>query len=301
MKKTDFTNIQNKINNNDNMHKNSPVSKKMTNKNNKPKKTLLTLEEFIEKFFKENHHNFYILRTEVDIKELIKQLNTLIKRFRESLKIPLKIDPRILELCESGKHSEERTGKYLKKYFTSEKQQFRKLYNRTNRLLNRKNGINTSNLLRISNKNNEKITKYLETTNSKLKRKLISEIRLRKFAIECGFETWEQLKDMFRLFKFIYRKGLNKYFNFNSDINNNESESVSESESDNFLSGLNLHRGAQIRDYKNRIRNVLRYHDPDYNSNNEIYVNNNTKLNNISSHPRIQAIKHYLYNNNNNN
>ena len=295
MKKTEINN-QNKINN-------SPVSKKMTNKNNKPKKTLtleefiLTLEEFIEKFFKENHHNFYILRTEVDIKELMKQLNTLIKRFRESLKIPLKIDPRILELCQSGKHSEERSGKYLKKYFTNKKQQFKELYNRTNRLLNRKNGINTSNLLRISNKNNEKITKYLETRNSKLKRKLISEIRLRKFAIECGFETWKQLKDMFRLFKFIYRKGLNKYFNFNSDINNNESVS----ESDNFLSGLNLHRGDQIRDYKNRIRNVLRYHDPEYDSNNEIYVNNNNDLTNIRSHPRIQAIEHYLYNNNNNN
>ena len=242
-KKTEFTKSQNERTNNYNMHKNSPVSKKMTNKNNKPKKTLLTLEEFIEKFFKENHHNFYILRTEVeDIKELIKQLNTLIKRFRESLKIPLKIDPRILELCESGTYSEERSGKYLKKYFTSEKQKFRELYNRTNRLLTRKNEINTSNLLKISNKNNEKITKYLETTNSKLKRKLISEIRLRKFAIECGFETWEQLKNMFILFKYIYRKGLNKYFifNFYININNNESES----ESDNFLSGLNLQKNA---------------------------------------------------------
>lgn len=304
MKKTEINN-QNKINNNDNMHKNSPVSKKMTNKYNKPKKTLtleefiLTLEKFIEKFFKENHHNFYILRTEVDIKELIKQLNTLIKRFRESLKIPLKIDPRILKLCESGKDSEERSGKYLKKYFTTNKNEFKELYNRTNRLLTNKNGINMRNLLRISNKNNEKITKYLETTNSKLKRKLISEIRLRKFAIECGFETWKQLKDMFRLFKYIYNKKMEKYFDFNSDININNNDS--ESESDNCLSGLNLHRGAQIRDYTNRIRNVLRYYDPDYNSNNEIYVNNNTKLNNIRSHPRIQAIEHYLYNNNYNN
>ncbi len=158
----------------------------------------------------------------------MKQLNTLIKIFRESLKIPLKIplkiDPRILKLCKSGKDSEERSsGKYLKKYFTNKKQQFKELYNRTNRLLNRKNEINTSNLLRISNKNNEKITKYLETTNSKLKRKLISEIRLRKFAIECGFETWKQLKDMFRLFKYIYNKKMEEYFDFKSDINNNES------------------------------------------------------------------------------
>ena len=60
------------------------------NPTNKPKKTL-TIEKFIENFFKETHHNFYILRTEVNIKELIKQLNKLIKRFGGSLKIPLKI------------------------------------------------------------------------------------------------------------------------------------------------------------------------------------------------------------------
>ena len=46
---------------------------------------------------------------------LIKKLKTLIKSFGESLKIPLRIDPRILKLCKSGKDSEERSsGKYLK-------------------------------------------------------------------------------------------------------------------------------------------------------------------------------------------
>lgn len=142
------------------------------NKNKKPKKTL-TLKEFIEFFFEENNHNFYILRTEVDIKELIKELNTLIKRFEKSLKIPLRIDPRILELCESSKDSEEKSGKYLKKYFTNNKNEFEELYNRTTSLLTNKNGINMSNLLRISNKNNSKILKYLNTdNNSNLKKNL---------------------------------------------------------------------------------------------------------------------------------
>ena len=150
----------------------------------------------------------------------------MIKRFGESLKIPLKIDPRILKLCESGKDSEERSGKYLKKYFTTNKNEFKELYNRTNRLLTNKNGINMRNLLMISTKSNNKINKYLKTdTSSELKRKLISEIRLRRFAIECGFETWEQLKNMFRLFKYIYKNGFEKYFDFDSDINNNEPES----------------------------------------------------------------------------
>jgi hypothetical protein len=67
-----------------------------------------------------------------------------------------------------------------------------------------------------------KSNKYLNTdTNVELTKELISEIRLRKFAIECGFKTWKQLKNMFRLFKFIYKKGYEKYFDFNSDINNN--------------------------------------------------------------------------------
>ena len=181
-------------------------------------------KNFIKKFFSKNKITFYILRTEVDINELLKQLNTLIIKFGESLKIPLRIDPRILELCESGKDSEEKSGKYLKKYFTTEKKQFRELYNRTNSLLTNKNRINMRTLLRISKKNKKKIDKYLTNgTNSELKIKLISEIRLRKFAIECGFETWEQLKNMFRLFKFIYKNRLEKYFDF--AINTNESES----------------------------------------------------------------------------
>lgn len=66
-------------------------------------------KQFIEKFFSKNKITFYILRTEVDIKELLKKLNTLIKIFGESLKIPLRIDPRILELCESGKDSNEKS------------------------------------------------------------------------------------------------------------------------------------------------------------------------------------------------
>lgn len=175
------------------------------------------VKQFIKKFFKENHRNFYILKTEVNITELIKQLKELIKTLGQSLNIPLRIDSRILKLCESGKDSKERSGNYLKTYFTNEKQQFKELYNRTNRLLTNKNGINMSNLLRISSKS--------KSNSVELPKELRSEIRLRKFAIECGFETWEQLKNMFRLFKYFYKNGFEKYFDFDSDINNNEPES----------------------------------------------------------------------------
>ena len=294
-------------NNNNEMPKNNnkmpnniknKMPKNNNEKNNKPKNTL-TPGRFIDLFFKKNHHNFYILKTEVDIKELIKQLNILIKRFSESLNIPLRIDPRILELCESGKDSEEKSDKYLKKYFTTGKKQFRELYNRTNRLLTSKNGINMRKLLRISNKSNHKINEYLKTTNSKLKKKLISEIRLMKFAIECGFETWEQLKNMFRLFKFIYKNKLEKYFDFDSPINNNSRFTFPRNSE--LLNGINIYKGAQIRDYRDKIRSVLEYHNPNYSSNNEIHVSNNNNLNNIYKHPRIKAIEHYLDESNNNN
>ena len=160
-----------------------PINHSAKNKNNfniadtRPKRNPVNKQiivNFIDSFFKENHHNFYILKTEVDINELLKQLKKFIKIFRrESLKIPLRIDPRILELCESGKDSEEKSGKYLRKYFTNNKNEFKELYNRTNHLLTSKNGINMRNLLRISNKNNSKIATYLKTdTSSELKKNL---------------------------------------------------------------------------------------------------------------------------------
>lgn len=237
-------------------------------------------KNFIKKFFKENHHNLYILKPEVDINELLKQLTTLINKFGESLKIPLKIDPRILELCKSGKDSEEKSGKYLRKYFTNNKTQFRELYNRTNRLLTSKNGIKMRNLLSISKKNKKKIDKYLTNgTNSELKIKLISEIRLRKFAIECGFETWEQLKNMFRLFKFIYKNRLEKYFNF--AINTNESESNTNNNPifGNISDPLN---GLRLNNYNNQQAN-------NNNNNNNQQANNNNSDFLTYNNPRSRA------------
>jgi hypothetical protein len=214
------------------------------------------IKQFIKKFFSKNNITFYILRTEVDIKELIEQLNTLKKIFRESLKIPLRIDPRILELCKSGKDSKKKSSKYLKKYFTNEKKnKFRELYNRTNSLLTNKNGINMSTLLRMSSKSNNKIDEYLTNgTNSELKIKLISEIRLRKFAIECGFETWGQLKNMFRLFKYIYKNRFEKYFDFNTDINNNGN---SNNNGNNGNNNNNDNRNNNNNDNRNYIGNEL--------------------------------------------
>ena len=262
---------------NNEMPKNNPnkMLNKINNKNNKPKNTL-TLEEFIDSFFKENHHNFYILKTEVKINELIEQLNTLIKKFGKSLKIPLKIDPRILKLCKSGKDSKEKSGKYLKKYFTNEKKnKFKELYNRTNSLLTNKNGIIMRNLLRISTKkNNSKIAEYLKTdTSSELKKKLISEIRLRKFAIECGFETWGQLKNMFRLFKYIYKNRFEKYFDFaintnESNTNNSNFTFPNNSNNDKFTS--KIFRGLTLRKNAN-------YNNENANDNNENANDNNKK------------------------
>ena len=256
------------------------------------------IKQFIKKFFKKNNDNFYILKKRVKLIELRKELKELIK---QSLKIPLRIDHRILKLCESGKDSE-RSGKYLKKYFTNNKNEFKELYNITNNLLNSKTEINMSKLLMMSSKNNRKINKYLNAdTNIELKRKLISEIRLRRFAIECGFETWEQLKNMFRLFKFIYNKKMEKYFDFNSDINNNESNGNNSNL--NFLNTSNnekftrrIFHSLTLRKNANYNNENANYNNENANDNNEWWTHNNPRsrelFNNLSK-GMIRASRRY--------
>jgi hypothetical protein len=89
-----------------------------------------------------------------------------------------------------------------------------------------KNTNNNATFLKIPNKSNDIFKRYSEAKKAKqyeLQRKLMYEIRLRKFAIECGFTTWDQLINMFDFLKYIYANKLVKYFDFKSDINNNES------------------------------------------------------------------------------
>jgi len=311
--------IPNNNNNNNNNNNEMPI-KNGYQMNLKQKQDILThAKRFIKKFFKniDDNDNYYILKKEVDLEQLKGKLRELREKFRKKLQIPLRIDPRILLLCKSCKDSNERTNKYLKEYFTNNRLGYESTYNSVNILipdndiLNSKKFLNNSNLTKNIFLKYSKAKKNYTLRQSRQSRQiLMSEIRLRRFAIECGFETWEQLKNMVRLFKYIYKNKLNKYFDFNSVININTNESnannnrnfnISNSNEFNneIFRGLNLHRGAQKHAFKQRIRNVRRYHNPNYSSSNEINVNNGFNTNNIR--PYISNISQYMLTNSNNN
>ena len=238
VKQHNSTNVKqhnNNINNSTNVKQHNSTNVKQHNSTNEKqnnstvtrKKNILTPKRFIDLFFREiryrQHVWFYILKEEVKYVYIIQKIKEIVKKLKKgSIKIPLKIDPNILELCKSGKDSNKKSGEYLKKYFTNEKQKnFRELYMSTmSQIHHGSRPNNYTKLLTINNQNNSIIQRYLDLSDSStLKETLISEIRLRKFAIECGFTTWEQLKNMFRFLKYIYKNELEEYFDFNSPIN----------------------------------------------------------------------------------
>lgn len=111
-------------------------------------------------------------------------------------KIFLRINPRLLKLLQS---------KSLKEYFNNSKknsensENLKNLYNFINLTTSQKNN-NTNNKTFLVNNGNSKtiIKRFKEAQNNpELAKSLKKEIRLRKFAIDCGFETWEQLNDMY--------------------------------------------------------------------------------------------------------
>ena len=159
------------------------------------------LKVYIELFFEkiENNNDFLILKEGINLRQLITDTKKLILLANAaSAKICLKIDPELLELCKLGV-----TMGDLKEYFTNEKKQFEKFYKDiSNAILNNTfNELNNSKVfLKNNNKNKNNIIKqYKEApANSDLEESLKKEIRLRKFAVKCGFKSWQQLFNMCR-------------------------------------------------------------------------------------------------------
>jgi len=215
-----------------------------------------TLKQFIDMFFERVRHSdsssYYILKIGADLEELIERLDELIKRFEGSLKIPLRIDPIILELCKSYKDSNKKLITNLKSYFTNNKEQYQDFYKLTNEFIEfiqhrHRPDPHVYNLYFLKNNDNKHnkhnkhvFNKYLnEATSSELKKKLMSEIRIRRYAIACGFTTLEQLKNMFKFLKYIYKTKLEQFFDFNFDINNEESESENNNNNNNYNNNNN--------------------------------------------------------------
>ena len=102
----------------------------------------------------------------------------------------LRIDPRLLDLLLSSD---------LKQYFSNNKNNFLKLYTFINLAINSSTNFDEleNSTVFLKNNNNKIIKKFKNEKNEQIKNKLKREIRMRKFAVECGFTTWEQLQNMY--------------------------------------------------------------------------------------------------------
>ena len=117
-------------------------------------------------------------------------------------KIFLRIDPGLLALLQSDNYME---------YFLNSKkseQNFKNLYEYVNYSTNQPNS-STNNQTFLLNKTSRNIMhRFKESKNELTKNKLKREIRLRRFAIVCGFTTWEQFEKM----KLFIQQRKSEYF-----------------------------------------------------------------------------------------
>ncbi len=141
---------------------------------------------------------FLILKKNVDA--LFENTSKIIKLAKAAKsQIVLGINPELIDLLLSSN---------LKEYFSeNKKQHFEKLYSNVNSSIqnNSFNELNNNeSFLRINtneNGRNRVIQNYKEAKQAnqsqQLTNTLLSEIRLRKFLIDCGFSSWEEVKNMY--------------------------------------------------------------------------------------------------------
>ena len=152
------------------------------------------LPVYTKKFFKkiEKNDEFVILKEDVDMQTLENDTLKLIllAKAAETI-ISIRIDPKLLALLSSND---------LMKYFSNNKKNFERLYEFINYAINNtitnyNNLGNVTNFLK--NNNNTFIQRFKTASNPEIKNTIKREIRMRKFAVKCGFTTWEQLQNMY--------------------------------------------------------------------------------------------------------
>lgn len=117
-------------------------------------------------------------------------------------KIFLRIDLRLLALLQSENYME---------YFHSSKkseQNFKNLYEYVNYSTNQPNNTTNNKTFLINNTSRTIMQRFKESKNKLKKNELKREIRLRRFAIVCGFTTWEQFEKM----KLFIQQRKSEYF-----------------------------------------------------------------------------------------
>jgi hypothetical protein len=117
-------------------------------------------------------------------------------------KIFLRIDPRLLALLQSKNYME---------YFLNSKkseQNFKNLYEYVNYSTNQSNNTLNNRTFLLNNTSRNIMHRFKESKNELTKNGLKREIRLRRFAIVCGFTTWEQFEKM----KLFIQQRKSEYF-----------------------------------------------------------------------------------------
>jgi hypothetical protein len=147
-------------------------------------------------FFEKSKKSTFILKKNVDINLLFEHTNQIIKLAKAAQsQIVLGIDPKLIDLLLSSD---------LKKYYNSNKKnKFEKNYDYINLTIEHNNSFdelnNNETFLRINkNKNkNRVIYRYKKEQNQEIKNMLLREIRLRRFLVEFGFSSWEDVQNMY--------------------------------------------------------------------------------------------------------
>ena len=169
---------------------------------------------YTDLFFEQTKKStFLILKKNVDA--LFENTSKIIKLAKAAKsQIVLGINPELIDLLLSSN---------LKEYFSeNKKKHFEKLYSNVNSSIqnNSFNELNNNeSFLRINtneNGRNRVIQNYKEAKQAnqsqQLTNKLLSEIRLRKFLIDCGFSSWEEVKNMYVF--------IQKFWNSSNNNNN---------------------------------------------------------------------------------
>jgi WD40 repeat protein len=162
-------------------------------------------------FEKSKTSTFIILKEKVDIELLVQHTNQIIKLAKAAKsQILLGINPELIDLLLSED---------LKNYFSNNKinktknnknktekeKQLEKFYDFVNQAIQNSsfdelNNQSNSTFLRINKNKNGKntvIQKYKTKKEGEIKNALLREIRLRRFLVECGFSSWEEVHQMY--------------------------------------------------------------------------------------------------------
>ena len=105
-------------------------------------------------------------------------------------KIFLRIDPRLFDLLQSENYME-----YLNNSKKSQ-QNLKNLYDFVNYINNQTNNTTNNRTFLVNKYSHNIISRFKKSENKLTKNGLKREIRLRRFAIECGFTTWIQFEKM---------------------------------------------------------------------------------------------------------